>query len=57
LPPTKPGKISTAIGSIEPSDHLIDTVFEANQKYARNLGYCRERVDCITPPRQPAPPV
>ncbi len=52
LPPTTPGKISTAIGSIDPSDHLIDTVFEANQKYARNLGYCLERVDCITPPRQ-----
>ncbi|HEX3139939.1 MAG TPA: hypothetical protein VHQ87_07785, partial [Rhizobacter sp.] len=52
LPTMTPGKISTAIGSIEPSDHLIDTVFEANQKYAKNLGYQLERLDCITPTRQ-----
>lgn len=52
LPPTTPGRINTAIGTIEPADHLIDTVFEANQKYAKNLGYSLERVDCITPTRQ-----
>lgn len=52
LPESAPAQVKTAIGSFEPADHLIATVFEANQKYEKNLGYPLERIDCITPPRQ-----
>lgn len=52
LPQTYPKSFSTCIGSVEPGDHLIDTVFEANQKYARYLPQPIGRVDVITPPRQ-----
>lgn len=52
LPDTVPATIQTCIGSVEPGDHLIDTVYEANQKYARHLGFSLARVDCITPPRE-----
>lgn len=46
-----PKVFKTAFGTINPSDHLIDTVYEANQKYERTLGYHLERVDLITPAR------
>jgi hypothetical protein len=52
LPDSVPKAIDTAIGGVEPGDHLIDTVFEANQKYQTSLGYPLARVDCITPTRQ-----
>ncbi len=51
LDPTRPRKYKTALGQISPADHLIDTVFEANQKYGRALGYELARVDLITPVR------
>lgn len=46
-----PTKFHTAFGIISPHDHLIDTVYEANIKYQRHLGYALERVDLITPAR------
>jgi hypothetical protein len=52
LPATTPETYRTALGTIEPGDHLIATVHEANQKFARNLGHPLERVDVITPLRQ-----
>ena len=48
----RPRKYRTAFGTISPGDHLIDTVYEANQKYARHLGYEIARLDLITPARQ-----
>jgi len=52
LPEREPRRFSTVIGTLEPSDHLISTVFEANEKYQRALGYPLARLDVITPPRQ-----
>ena len=52
LPARNPRDFKTAIGSIIPSDHLIATVEEANDKYEKSLGYKIERLDVITPPRQ-----
>ncbi len=52
LPTRVPTPFVTAIGDVLPGDHLIDTVFEANQKYAEVLGYELERVDCVTPTRE-----
>lgn len=51
LPERTPKTFHTAFGTIAPGDHLIDTVFEANQKYAHHLGYEAKRVDLITPAR------
>lgn len=51
LDPTRPKKYRTAFGTVAPGDHLIDTVFEANQKYSSHLGYEIERLDLITPAR------
>lgn len=51
LDASKPKKFRTAFGSISPGDHLIDTVFEANQKYASHLGYEIKRLDLVTPAR------
>ena len=47
----KPKTYRTAFGTIAPGDHLIDTVFEANQKYERHLGYEIKRLDLVTPAR------
>ncbi len=47
-----PRTYKTAFGRVSPGDHLIDTVFEANQKYSRGLGYSLQRVDLITPARE-----
>jgi hypothetical protein len=52
LPQTRPETFRTALGTIEPGDHLLATVHEANQKFQRNLGAPLERVDVITPLRQ-----
>lgn len=52
LPLSQPKSFNTAIGKILPGDHLIDTVLEANQKYARFLEAPLGRVDLITPARQ-----
>lgn len=52
LPAVAPRRYSTAIGTLEPSDHLIATIFEANEKYQKALGYPLARLDVITPPRQ-----
>jgi hypothetical protein len=52
LPKDRGKTFNTAIGKILPADHLIDTVLEANQKYARFLEAPLGRVDLITPPRQ-----
>lgn len=52
LPARTPQKFSTCMGSVEPGDHLISTVHEANQKYQSHLGYTLSRVDCIAPARQ-----
>lgn len=52
LDETQPRTYKTALGKISPSDHLIDTVYEANQKYCRHLGYEIDRLDVITPTRQ-----
>jgi len=52
LHPTRPKTYHTAFGTVAPGDHLIDTVYEANQKYSRHLGYELERLDLITPARQ-----
>lgn len=52
LPLSRAKTWSTAIGKVLPGDHLIDTVLEANQKYARFLESPLGRVDLITPPRQ-----
>jgi len=52
LPYAAPRRFSTLIGTVEPSDHLLSTVREANDKYAQALGYPLEHLDLITPPRQ-----
>jgi len=52
LPASQPRRFSTAIGSVDPGDHLIATLAEANAKYALPLTYDLKRVDLITPPRQ-----
>lgn len=52
LPDRNPHNFVTALGTVEQADHLIATVFEANDKYAAALGYQLQRVDVITPPRQ-----
>jgi hypothetical protein len=49
---TRPKIYHTAFGVVAPGDHLIDTVYEANQKYSRQLGYEMKRLDLITPARQ-----
>lgn len=51
LAATQPKTYRTAFGTIAPGDHLIDTVFEANQKYASHLGYEIQRLDLVTPAR------
>jgi hypothetical protein len=51
LDQARPKTYRTAFGAIAPGDHLIDTVFEANQKYASHLGYEIKRLDLITPAR------
>jgi hypothetical protein len=52
LPATKPETFRTALGTIEPGDHLLATVHEANQKFEKKLGAKLQRVDVITPLRQ-----
>ena len=52
LPPSEPRDFLTAVGTVEPEDHLIATVAEANEKFAGALGHDLSRVDLITPPRQ-----
>jgi len=52
LPAREPRRFNTVIGTCEPSDHLLATIFEANEKYQRALGYPLARLDVITPPRQ-----
>lgn len=52
LPADRPETFRTALGTIEPDDHLIATVDEANQKFATHLDAPLVRVDVITPPRQ-----
>jgi hypothetical protein len=52
LPEREPRRYNTVIGTVEPSDHLIGSLLEANEKYARALGYPIVRLDVITPPRQ-----
>lgn len=52
LPAQVPKSFSTCIGQVLPGDHLVDTVLEANQKYARFLSQPIGRLDLITPPRQ-----
>ncbi len=52
LPETYPESFHTCIGQVLPGDHLVDTVLEANQKYARYLESPIGRLDLITPPRQ-----
>lgn len=52
LPLSTPETFRTALGTIEPADHLLATVQEANQKFARNLDAPLARVDVITPLRQ-----
>jgi hypothetical protein len=52
LPARTPKTFRTQIGDVEPGDHLIDTLLEANQKYARFLEAPLGRVDLVTPPRQ-----
>jgi hypothetical protein len=47
----QPKTYRTAFGTIEKGDHLIDTVYEANQKYAKHLGYSLQRLDLVTPAR------
>jgi hypothetical protein len=52
LPASAPRTFETSIGTVEPPDHLIATVHEANDKFAKVLGYELVRLDVITPPRQ-----
>lgn len=52
LPVSEPRDFLTLVGTVEPEDHLIATVAEANEKFAATLGYSLVRVDLITPPRQ-----
>jgi hypothetical protein len=52
LPDRIPRRFSTPIGTVEPADHLISSVLEANDKYAQPLGYPLQRLELITPPRQ-----
>lgn len=51
LPARVPQPFKTAIGDVLPGDHLVDTVLEANQKYARFLNQPLGRLDIVTPPR------
>jgi hypothetical protein len=52
LPLRTPRSFQTRIGSVNPDDHLVDTVLEANQKFARFLDAPIGRLDLITPARQ-----
>ena len=52
LPAREPRDFLTAVGTVEPEDHLIATLAEANEHFAARLGYSMARVDLITPPRQ-----
>jgi hypothetical protein len=52
LPDSRPETFRTALGTIEPGDHLISTVNEANQKFAHKLDAPLTRVDVVTPLRQ-----
>ena len=52
LPEREPRRFSSRIGTVEPGDHLIATVYQANDKFAAHVGYPMQRVDLITPPRQ-----
>lgn len=52
LPARERRRFNTVVGTVEPSDHLIATIFEANDKYQKALGYPLARLDVITPPRQ-----
>jgi hypothetical protein len=52
LPEREARRFNTVVGTLEPTDHLISTIFEANQKYQKALGYPIARLDVITPPRQ-----
>lgn len=52
LPARSPQAFQTCIGQVLPGDHLVDTVLEANQKYARFLSQPIGRLDLVTPPRQ-----
>ena len=52
LPERRPRTIHTAIGTVDPKDHLIASVAQARAKVPRGVDV--ERVDLITPPRQSA---
>jgi hypothetical protein len=52
LPQSSPATFHTAFGDVTPGDHLIDTVYEVNQKFQKSLGYPLARVDLITPARE-----
>lgn len=43
--------IKTAIGDVDPADHLLQSVQQVAHKYAQTLGYSPVRVDLITPAR------
>lgn len=51
LPATEPQKFATAIGDVEPADHLLATVAEVERKYGPHVDGTIERVDVITPAR------
>lgn len=43
--------ITTAIGTVEPVDHLFQSVQQVSSKYSSELGYSPSRVDVVTPAR------
>lgn len=43
--------ITTAIGTVEPADHLFQSVEQLSFKYASELGYTPARADVVTPAR------
>jgi hypothetical protein len=51
LPEDVPLIMKTRAGSVEPKDHFLATVKEANQQFQATLGHPLHRVDLITPPR------
>ena len=51
LPRDRPQRIATAVGDVEPNDHLLATVAEVEAKYGARIDGEITRVDLITPPR------
>jgi len=51
LPRTQQETVATAVGDVEPDDHLLATIAEVERKFGRSIDGEVDRVDLITPAR------